>query len=177
MRLLSGCFSLILALFLAAAPAAAREGHQMLAPFSVQPAKGGEKAPEFVLPDMDGRKRSLAEFRGRVLVVHFWASWCVPCRQEFPALSSIAAELGPRGLSVVGVAADSRERVEAFLRGSPAAFPVLIDQYGSVMRKYGVGLIPVSVIVGRDGRLIGTALGPKDYSGPEAREFFERLLK
>lgn len=178
MRPLSGCFSLIIIalLLLAAAPAAARQVH-LLQPFSVQMVKEKGRAPDFSLIDMEGRRRTLEEFRGKVVLVHFWASWCEPCKKEFPALSGLASEFESGGLVVLGVAEDSRERVEAFLKENKALFPVLIDQYGSVMRDYRVSLIPVSVIVGKDGFIEGTLLGLRDYGSAEAREFFEKLLR
>lgn len=164
-------------LLLVAAQAAAGQGHHQLQPFSVQPAKDAEEAADFALIDMEGKERRLAEFDGKVLLIHFWASWCEPCRLEFPALSRLAADLSGRGFAVVAIAGDSRDRVEGFLKENRANFPVLIDQYGSVMRKYRVSLIPVSVIVGRDGLVQGTLVGPRDYGSGEARAYFEKILK
>lgn len=174
---LSGFFKLMLTfLCLAAAPAAAGQEHA-LQPFSVQPVKERTGAPGFVLADLEGRKRSLQEFRGSVLLVHFWASWCDPCKKEFPALSALASEFGPRGLVVLGVAEDSRSRVEEFLKDNKAHFPILFDQYGSVMRDYRVSLLPVTVIIGRDGSVEGTLVGPREYGSAAAREYFEKILK
>jgi len=156
----------------------ARAGDERaLQPFSVQAAKERVRAPDFALKDLSGKVRSLAEFRGRVVLIHFWASWCIPCKQEFPALSSLASEFGPRGLVVLGVAGDSRERVEAFLEENRAGFLILIDQYGSAMRDYRVGVIPVSVIVGKDGIIKGTLAGPHDYGSEDARGYFEKTLE
>ena len=179
MRQLSGCFSLFISLLLflpAAAPLAAGQEHA-LQPFSVQAVKEKGRAAGFSLRDMEGRKRTLEEFRGKVLLVHFWASWCDPCKKEFPALSQLASDFGPKGLVVLGIAEDSRERVEAFLKENRAGFPILLDQYGSVMRDYRVSLIPVTVIVGKDGLVEGTLLGPRDYGSAEAREYFEKILQ
>lgn len=176
MRPLSGFFKLFIFLFLLAAePLAAGQEHVMQ-PFSVQPVKES-RASGFTLMDTEGKKRTLEEFKGKVLLVHFWASWCDPCKKEFPALSRLATEFGPKGLVVLGVAEDSRERVEAFLKENRAGFPILFDQYGSVMRDYRVSLIPVSVIVGKDGLIEGTLLGPRDYESDAARDYFEKILK
>jgi len=166
----------MLSLLLAAAPLAAGQGHA-LQPFSVQPAGQKAAAPEFSLKDLEGRERSLHEFRGSVLLVHFWASWCDPCKKEFPALSALATEFAPKGLVVLGVAEDSRSRVEKFLEENKADFPVLFDQYGSVMRDYRVSLIPVTVIIGRDGSIVGSLVGPREYGSEAAREYFEKILE
>ncbi len=171
--------SISLSLLSPAAATAAGEGHALheLKPFVVQPPKKPMPAPEFRLKDLDGRERSLSEFKGKALLIHFWASWCEPCRQEFPALSRLAREYRDRGLVVLGIAGDSNERVQAFLKESPAGFPVFIDQYGSAMRDYHVKVIPVSVLIGRDGRIAGILAGPREYDSPAALKFFENFLE
>ena len=68
------------------------------------------------LPDTSGRQQSLAQWRGKVVVVNFWATWCVPCREEMPEFVKIQHELGPRGLQFVGIAIDQAEKVEQFAR-------------------------------------------------------------
>jgi peroxiredoxin len=138
---------------------------------------GDAKAPGIKLKDLSGIERSLSEFRGKVVVVHFWATWCEPCKEEFPALGELWRRLGPGGFEVVAVAVDSRKRVARFVREYGVEFPVLIDQYGGAMRSYRVGMIPVSVVIGRDGMVVGTVLGPRDYMSPEAIEFFEALVE
>lgn len=162
-----------------AAAKAAGEGHRNheLKPFVVQKPEKPSAAPEFRLKDLEGRERSLSEFRGKAVLIHFWASWCEPCRQEFPALSRLSREYKGRGLVVLAIAGDSKERVKAFLNENPADFPVLIDQYGSAMRSYKVGVIPVSVLVGKDGRTAGVLAGPREYDSPAAFEFFDGLLR
>ncbi|MCL4873467.1 TlpA family protein disulfide reductase [bacterium] len=134
-------------------------------------------APDIRLKDLDGIERSLSDFRGKTVLLHFWASWCEPCRQEFPALSKLASDFRDKGLVVIGVAVDSRRRVMEFLEKSPAGFPVLIDQYGEAKKSYRVGVIPMSVIIGKSGRVEGVLAGPRDYGSPAAAEFFENSLK
>lgn len=136
-----------------------------------------EKAPEIRLRDLSGTRRGLTEFKGKVVLLHFWATWCESCKREFGALGELWRRLRPRGFEVVAVAIDSRARVERFVREYAVEFPVLIDQYGGVMRSYRVRMIPVSVVIGRDGMVVGTLLGPRDYMSPEATEFFEALLE
>lgn len=109
---------LVASLLFPAAVMAAGEGHALheLKPFIVQQPRKQAAAPEFRLKDLEGRERSLSEFKGKTVLIHFWASWCEPCRQEFPALSRLSREYRDRGLVVLGVAGDSKERVKAFQR-------------------------------------------------------------
>src|SRR3972149_3226537 len=168
---------LVASLLFPAAVMAAGEGHALheLKPFLVQQPKKPSAAPEFRLKDLEGRERSLSEFKGKLVLIHFWASWCEPCRLEFPALSRLSREYRDSGLVVLAIAGDSKERVKAFLKESPADFLVLLDQYGSAMRSYKVKVIPASVLIGRDGRTAGVLAGPREYDSPAAFEFFKNF--
>lgn len=145
------------------------------------PLESPRRAPDFSLEDLNGRTRSLKDFRGRTVLLHFWASWCEPCREEFPALKglwrSIAGEEKSKSndLVILAVAEDSAERVAPFVSERGVEFPVLLDQYGGVMRDYGVSVIPVSVVIDGDGMIRAVLVGPRDYSSDEAREFFKGI--
>lgn len=128
-------------------------------------------ATEFSLEDLSGETRSLSDFRGKTVLLHFWASWCEPCREEFPALKDLWRSLGGKDLVILAVAEDSVERVRPFVKEHGVEFPVLIDQYGGVMRSYGVSVIPVSVVIDKDGMIRAVFVGPRDYSSPEAAKF------
>ncbi|MBI2413424.1 MAG: TlpA family protein disulfide reductase [Deltaproteobacteria bacterium] len=173
MRRSPGLFSLIFVILLSlAAPWAARgEGGV----FAVR-GESGAKAPGFALKDLSGAAMSLEDYKGQVVVLHFWASWCEPCKREFPALNRLYSSLKDRGFAVLAVSEDSRKRAAPFVEEHGAAFPVLIDQYGTVMRLYGVKLIPVSVVIDRQGRVRGRLTGETDYAGAQALGYFEALL-
>jgi peroxiredoxin len=134
-------------------------------------------APEFELPDLAGQTVRLADFRGRVVVLNFWATWCVPCREEMPALETLARELGPRGLVVVAVNfKESRRDVEAFVREHDLRFPMLLDTEGRISERYQVFALPTTAVVDRRGMLVGTVLGIRDWVGRDARAYLDRLL-
>ena len=84
------------------------------------------------LPDTSGRQQSLAQWRGKVVVVNFWATWCAPCREEMPEFVKIQHELGPRGLQFVGIAIDQAEKVEQFAGELNLNYPALIGGYAAV---------------------------------------------
>ena len=134
-------------------------------------------APDFELLDVTGRPVRLRELRNRVVLLNFWATWCAPCREEMPALQTLARELGPGGLTVVGVNfKESRRQVEAFIKEHGLSFPMLLDEDGRVSASYQVFALPVTFLVDRRGMIAGTVLGAPDWAGPGARAYLGQLL-
>ncbi len=116
------------------------------------------------LPDVHGAPQSLAQWKGKVIVVNFWATWCAPCRDEMPEFVRAQRELGGKGVQFVGIAADSADKVQQFVDEMPLNYPALIGGFGSMelSRTLGNSLmaLPFTVVVGRDGRIVLTQLGP-----------------
>jgi peroxiredoxin len=145
--------------------------------FPVSRSAAATEALDFELPDLAGRPVRLRDFRGRVVLLNLWATWCAPCREEMPALATLAEELGPRGLAVVGVNhQESKRDVEAFVREQGLRFPVLLDLEGHVGRGYKAFALPVTFVVDRRGMLAGTVLGIREWLGADARAYLGRLL-
>ena len=120
----------------------------------------GEPAPDFELPTLDGGTISLSELRGRPVIVNFWASWCHPCRVEFPLLADALDEHADDELAVDGVTyrdieSDSRD----FVDETGASWPQAVDEDGAVARAYGVRAIPQTFFVDRDGRVTDRLFG------------------
>jgi len=115
------------------------------------------------LPDMDGKSQALAQWRGKVIVVNFWATWCPPCLEEIPEFVRMQEKLGPRGLQFVGIAIDNQDKVREFAVKFGINYPILIGEMEGIelVRRVGNdrGGLPFTVIVDRKGRLIGTELG------------------
>lgn len=113
-------------------------------------------------PTLAGPAIDLDAFRGKVLVVDFWASWCVPCRRSFPWMNSMQEKYGEDGLVFIGVNMDAdRELANAFLRAYPARFRIIHDPDGMLAREYDVVAMPSSYVFGRDGKLVTRHLGFK----------------
>ena len=116
------------------------------------------------LPDAKGREQSIGQWKGKVLVVNFWATWCVPCREEMPEFVKVQQEFGPRGLQFVGIAIDDVAKVDAFAAELGLNYPTLIGGYGGIelSRSFGnrLGALPFTIIVDRAGRISHTQLGP-----------------
>jgi peroxiredoxin len=115
-------------------------------------AQEGTQAPGFSLRDLKGDTITLEQFKGKIVFLDFWAPWCVPCRDEFPALESLYRKFQSEGFIVVGIAVDaSTEGVAKFLKKAPVSFPVLIDSNGTVAESYRLINMPTAYIIGRDG--------------------------
>ncbi len=118
-------------------------------------------APDFALSDLDGRRIPLAAYRGRPVIVNFWASWCVPCRAEFDLFRDARTAHAREGLEILGVIyQDSPEAARAFAAQEKASWPALLDPGGSVARAYDVFGIPVSFYVDRTGIVRAVSYGP-----------------
>jgi len=115
------------------------------------------------LPDMDGKSQALAQWRGKVMVVNFWATWCAPCLEEIPEFVRMQEKFGHRGLQFVGIAIDNPDKVREFAAKFKMNYPVLVGEMEAIelVRKVGNerGGLPFTVIMDRKGRLIGTELG------------------
>ncbi len=111
-------------------------------------------APDFRLANRAGGEVALSELRGQVVMINFWASWCGPCRQEFPALDEIYGKYKPMGFTMVGINVESEQSdAERFLASRPVRFPILFDPDNKVSGSYGVSAMPTTVLVDRQGRL------------------------
>ena len=136
--------------------------------------------PDFTLSTVDGGTRSVAEWDGKVLLVDFWASWCIPCRKEMPAFNRLRAEYGDQGFEVVGLGADSLDKVIEFLDEVPIDFPIVYGDLFDVMdisEAYGntYGGLPFNAFVDRDG-IIRYVQKPGEVTFEEAEEILLRLL-
>ena len=156
--------TIVIACLLAALCAGARAAASVQAP-----------APDFTLRGADGRNLRLAEQRGQVVLINFWASWCGPCRQEMPQLNRLHEKYRSAGFLMLGVNIDDDARLGA----STAArwgvkFPVLLDADKTVSRLYDLGSMPATVLVDRDGRVRylhrGYREGAEDIYEREIRE-------
>jgi len=129
-------------------------------------------APEIRLPDPDGKSSSLSELRGRVVLLNFWATWCIPCRAETPELSGLQRDFEPSGLSVVGISwDDSAADVKRFQKDIPQDYTVLLGGEGVQAEFGGIRSLPTSYIIDREGRIRQTIIGARD------RAEFEMALR
>jgi peroxiredoxin len=126
----------------------------------------GQPAPALKLPDLSGTTHDLADYRGHPVVLNFWASWCLPCREEMPALDRAQQRHGAGGVTVIGVAMDQPAPVRAFLAAHPVSYPIVLGQLSHPSSAYRFGdvgdVLPYSVLIGADGRVVAQHAGPLD---------------
>ena len=124
-------------------------------------------APPFHLQDLKGNYRHLGDYRGQVLIVNFWASWCQPCRQELPSLNRASAALEQDGVAMVAVnLGEEPEAVEAFMNDYPIDFTVLVDQRGIYSQRWQVRALPTTFVLNPRGEIIYRVLGEKAWDDP-----------
>ena len=158
-----------LALLLALAlPAAAEE---------LKPWAGGA-TPPLELTDLRGKKHSLADYRGKVVLVNFWATWCEPCREEMPSMERLRVSLAERPFAVLAVnLAEPESRITKFLDTVPVGFPILLDRDTKTTRAWQAKVLPATYIVGPDGAIRYRHVGELDWSKPEVRKLILGLMK
>ena len=126
--------------------------------------RDGSGVLALVLPDLDGREQPLAQWRGKVLVVNFWATWCAPCREEMPHFIAAQARDGPKGLQFVGIAVDHVDKVRDFVREIGVNYPTLIGGFGAIELSKALGnelqALPFTIVLDRAGSIAHTQLGP-----------------
>lgn len=120
----------------------------------------GELAPDFTAQTATGETVSLAEMRGRPVLINFWATWCGPCRVEMPALQSATERHADEGLTVLAVnAMEPADQVQDYMNELELTFPAVLDPDGDIIDLYGVRVFPTTVVVGSDGRVLAQHFG------------------
>lgn len=145
-------------LILPALPQAA----QTLTPMPDQPL-----APDFELTDVNGKKHRLADYRGRVVIVNFWATWCTPCRKEMPSMQRAWERLQGDGVVMLGInVGEDEEKLLAFTADYPVDFPLLLDRDSTVISQWPVKALPTTFIVDAEGRIAYRAIGSREWDDP-----------
>ena len=154
-----------------AGPAASAAGAQR------RPWPAGTPTPPLSLPAWEAPVWTLAEARGKVVVINFWASWCEPCRAEMPSLALLAQRHAAERLRVVTVNfRETDAAIRRFLAHTPIDLPILRDADGEAARAWRVSLFPTTVVIGRQGRPAFTVLGELDWTSDVARAWIAPLL-
>lgn len=140
-----------------------------------------EGLPDFELKDLNGKTVRLSEFKGQVVIVSFWASWCGPCLEEFPSMIELVEKMKGK-VQLLAVSQDSaKEEIDAFLRAFPRSknpnISILWDQEMTVGRQYNVERLPESYIAGKDHKLVRKIVGSIQWATPEAIEYMQSLVQ
>jgi cytochrome c biogenesis protein CcmG/thiol:disulfide interchange protein DsbE len=140
--------------------------------------KPGVPAPDFTFPDLEGKKVSLSEYRGWVVLVNIWATWCPPCVEEAPSIEKLYNTLKGDQFKILAVSIDSkgREAVVPFMKKYSLTFPVLLDPEGKIRILYGLTGVPESFVIDRKGIVVEKVTGPIDWAAPAVVRFFQGLI-
>jgi peroxiredoxin len=137
----------------------------------------GGKAADFGLSDVNGNTIRLSGYRGNLVFLNFWATWCGPCRQEMPSMERLYRELGGQGLAMLAVnEKESGAQVSNFMRSYGLSFPALLDVDGRVSSAYRVWGLPTTILIDGSGTIVGTQSGPRDWASREVVTALSKLL-
>lgn len=163
--------------------------HFIEAPISVADVKTSKKfdqeksavgymAPRFTLRNLLGNHESLESYRGQVVVLNFWATWCAPCRVEMPSFENLYRRYRSEGVTVLAVTIDKNADapIKSFVDKYGLSFPVLLDSKGEVERLYPSMTVPFTYVIDRDGRIVARVDGAKNWESQETFEAIEYLL-
>ena len=137
----------------------------------------GPSPSGFTLTDVGGRTHDLTAYRGSVVLINFWATWCEPCRQEMPSIQRLRDKLAGKPFVALAVNVDEPEsRIKLFLKQTGFDLPVLLDPNKTVTRDWGVRVLPVTFIIGKDGRLRYRLVGDIDWSDEQIVGLISQLI-
>lgn len=138
----------------------------------------GTVAAPFELKSLDGTPVQLAQLKGKVVVVNFWATWCGPCKEEMPAFERLRQQLDPARFALVTITTDlQRDGIKHFLANLNVQLPVLFDEDQDVSRAYLVRALPTTVLIDRQGTLVGRAVGPREWDAPKTIHLLEGMTE
>jgi len=145
----------------------------------IQPIKGGKKAPNFYLEDLQGKKWELKHFKGKVVFLNFWATWCGPCKDEMPSMEELYKQFKDKDFVFLALSVDYAgvKPVKDFIEKHRYTFPVLIDPKCETLDLFEVKGIPTTFLIDKKGIIIGKAIGPRDWKRSEAVSIVNLLLE
>ena len=152
---------------------------QILEEVGIEPVSPPHKAPALALSTLDGEVTSLEDFKGRLVLLHFWATWASPASYEMAGLGKLQRALDVKAFAVLAVATDVRGKpaVEEFVREYGPTVPVLLDPEGETILRYGIIIVPTSILIDGKGRVIGRAVGARPWDSKSVINALKKLVK
>ena len=138
----------------------------------------GDAPPPLELVDVEGKRHRLADYRGKAVLVNFWATWCAPCREEMPSMEALRVAMKDKPFAVLAVnVGEGARAARGFGEKMGLGFPLLLDADTRTTKAWGARILPASFVVGPDGRIRYSYYGAIDWSAAEVRAAIEGLLK
>ncbi len=147
-----------------------------------EPASGvrvGSQAPDLTLRTLDGQTVKLSDYRGKVVMLNFWATWCPPCRAEMPSMERLYKLMAGEDfvMLALNVEENGGQTVKAFLKSSPHTFPVLLDEDAKAQNTYRVFRFPETFIISREGVIMNHILGAREWDEESTVQYLKFLVK
>ena len=180
MNAIKNYFCLLTFVFLQTLIINSAEGREdSFAKMGVVPSKNEKLAPDFTLETPTGEKLSLKDFKGKTILLHFWATWCVPCKKELPTIQKVYELLSPNNFEVIAISIDRNNtaNVKKYIKDYNLTFPVLLDQSQNVRKDYFILGLPTSYLIGADGNLKGFISGAREWNSDVSKEMFSILMR
>jgi len=166
-----------ISLALASALPEARANDHFATALGIQKPKEQVEAPNVIGTDPDGNTIRLTDFQGKVVFVNFWATWCIPCRLEMPAMERLYREFKERDFVILAVnVQEGPEAVRAFIRELKLTFPVVLDPKGRAAMAYVVRGLPATYLINRNQIIVGRAIGAREWDSKDGRAYIRTLL-
>ena len=145
-----------------------------------EPPKVGKAAPDFTLADLNDKEIRLADFRGKVVFLNFWATWCKPCKEEMPSMEVLHKNFEKDGLVILAVSIDrvtTTKDIQPFIKSMNLSFPVLVDSWGKTDMPYKRMGVPETFIIDQQGVIREIVIGPRDWTRVDSLTVLLDLLK
>ncbi len=147
-------------------------------PKGIVPTKIAVAAPDFNLKTLNGGVFKLSSYKGKVVIINFWATWCPPCIAEMPSLEALWERYSDEGLVIVGVTGDmgNVSGVKRSVKNMDLTFPIVLDPKRAARSAYVVGFFPTTYIVGREGKIRSRVIGEVDWNSGDVAEYIAALI-
>jgi peroxiredoxin len=172
-------FFFVIVLFMSLNVQADGREDDLFSKIGITPIKGDKKAPDFSLQDLNGKKFGLNQFKGKVIFLNFWATWCSPCKEEMPSMEVLHQQFKEKNFILLAISVDygGQKPVNEFINKYQYTFPVLLDPKCKTLDLLQVKGIPTTFLIDKKGRMVGKAIGPRDWKSPEVASLINLLIE
>jgi len=173
------CLCVILILLASLSISAEGGEDEFYSRMKINPIKGNKKAPDFFLKDLSGKEVEIKQFKGKVVFLNFWATWCGPCKEEMPSLEFLHRQFKEKNFVLLTISVDYEgiKPVQEFMSKKQYTFPVLLDPQGETLDLLEVKGIPTTFLIDKKGKMVGKAIGPRDWKSSEVISLLNLLIE
>jgi len=172
-------FLFVICLFLSLNVQADGREEDLFSKIGMIPIKGDKKAPDFSLKDLNGKKVELKKFRGKIVFLNFWATWCSPCKEEMPHMEALYQQFKEKNFVLLAISVDYEgiKPVKEFINKYQYPFPVLLDPKCETLDLFEVKGIPTTFLIDKKGKMVGKAIGPRNWESLEVVSLINLLIE